>query len=160
MKYPLSIVKEGDGTITVTCPDFDEIRATADTFEQALACVELAVADIIAERLQAFADIPVPTKANGPCALVPLALDIKVQLLWTLKQAGLTRADLARLTGWPRTKVDRLFYPHHQAKLAHFEDAFAALNKTVILRLESVPQFRPQATEELLPPTLRGRSKS
>lgn len=125
MFYPIELTPDDNGTFLVTCPDLPEVTSFGDSKEDAMAHGRNAVLEALAARMDAFQEIPRPAARDG--AAVPLALGIKLQLYWALADAGMTRADLQRATGWSRTKVDRLFNPNHETKLAQIEDAFGAL---------------------------------
>lgn len=128
MFYSLTLTPDDDGTFLVTCPDLPEVTSFGADEADAVGHGADAVLEAIAARMDAFQDIPKPTDGGSHLAKVPLAMQLKLQLYWALAHAGLTRADLVRRTGWPRTKVDRLFDPNHESKLGQIEEAFAALS--------------------------------
>ena len=137
MIYPLTLTPDDDGTFLVTCADLPEVTSFGDDEAAAVGHGSNAVQEAIAARMDAFEDIPKPSPQGRHFAKVPLSLALKVQLYWALKESGMTRADLVRVTGWPRTKVDRLFDPNHESKLAVVEDALGAMGKTIIVRLDA-----------------------
>lgn len=139
MNYTLTLTPDDDGSFLVTCADLPEVTSFGDNEADAVKHGLDAVQEAIAARMDAFEDIPQPTtdRAREHRAKIPLALELKVQLYWALREAGMSRADFVRATGWPRTKVDRLFDPNHESKLAQIEEAFAILNKSVLVRLEA-----------------------
>lgn len=137
MLYQLILEPDDDGSVLVTCPDLPEVTSFGEDEADAIAHGADAVMEAIAARMDAFQDIPAPSADGAYFAKVPLAMQLKIRLYWALRDANLTRADLVRLTGWPRTKVDRLFDPNHESKLAQMEEAFAKLNKSVEVQLES-----------------------
>lgn len=135
MDYPLVLTPDDNDTYLVTCPDLPEVTSFGEGVTDAVARGADAVQEAIAARMNSFTDIPRPSNGDH-YAHIPLYLDLKVQLFWALSDAGMKRADLVRLTDWSRTKVDRLFNPNHENKLAQMEEAFAALDKTVLVELE------------------------
>lgn len=137
MFYPLTLTPDDDGSFLVTCEVLPEVTSFGSDEAEAVAYGANAVLEAIAARMDAFQDIQLPSQQGSHFAKVPLAMQIKLQLYWALTKAGLSRADLVRLTGWPRTKVDRLFDPNHESKLAVMDEAFAVLNKVADLRLEA-----------------------
>lgn len=136
MKYPLILTPDDNDTFLVTSPDFPELTSFGEGEADALKHGALALQEAIAGRMSSFTEIP-QSSAGDYLVHVPLALALKVELYWALADAGMTRADLMRATGWSRTKVDRLFNPNHESKLAQIEEAFAALNRTVTVELEA-----------------------
>lgn len=137
MFYALTLTPDDDGSLLVTCDDLPEVTSFGDSEADAVAHGVDAVQEAIAARMDAFQPIPRPSAGGKHLAKVSLSMALKLQLYWALVDAGMNRADLVRLTGWPRTKVDRLFDPNHESKLARMEDAFAALDKTLDVRLEA-----------------------
>ncbi|WP_417701979.1 type II toxin-antitoxin system HicB family antitoxin [Pseudophaeobacter sp.] len=125
MFYPIDLTPDDNNTFLVTCPDLPEVTSFGESEEEARASGRNAVIEAIAARMDAFQEIPHPSENHG--ASIPLALGIKLQLYWALMAASMTRADLQRATGWSRTKIDRLFDPNHETKLAQIEEAFRAL---------------------------------
>lgn len=136
MYYPLTLTKDDDGSFLVTCELLPEVTSFGDTVQEAELYGSKAVQEAIAARMYAFQDIPRPApRSSDAYAKVPLAMALKLELYWALGEVGKTRADLVRLTGWSRTKVDRLFDPNHESKLTQMEEAFAALHKNVQVEL-------------------------
>lgn len=136
MKYPLILTPDDGNTFLVTSPDFPELTSFGEGEVDALKNGALALQEAIAGRLISFTEIP-QSSAGDHLVHVPLALALKIELYWALADAGMTRADLMRATGWPRTKVDRLFNPNNETRLAQIEEAFAVLNRTVTVELEA-----------------------
>lgn len=137
MFYPLTITPDDDGSFLVTCADLPEVASFVDTMANAIGHASDAIQEAIAARMDAFQEIPRPSRTEGHAAKVPMAIQLKLQLYWALADAQLTRADLVRLTGWPRTKVDRLFDPNHESKLSVIESAFDALHKRIKIQMEA-----------------------
>lgn len=138
MLYALTLTPDDDGSLLVTSADLPEVTSFGETEAEAVAHGSNAVQEAIAARMDAFQPIPRPGATGKHFAKVPLSMALKLELYWAIEDAGMSRADLVRLNGWPRTKIDRLFDPNHESKLAQMEEAFAALNKTVAVRLEAV----------------------
>lgn len=137
MFYPLTLTPDDDGSLLVTCDDLPEVTTFGESEADAVGHGADAVQEAIAARMDAFSDIPRPSASSRYRAMVPLSLALKLELYWALKDSGRSRADLVRLTGWSRTKVDRLFDPNHESKLAQMEEAFAAMGKAVTVGLEA-----------------------
>ena len=62
---------------------------------------------------------------------LPALTVLKVELYRQLREAGMTRAELARRLGWKRESVDRLFRLDHASRLEQLEAAFGALGQAV-----------------------------
>jgi antitoxin HicB len=67
---------------------------------------------------------------------LPLMTSLKASLYRTLRESGITRAELMRRLGWNRESVDRLFRLDHASRLDQIEAAFKALGKSVALEVE------------------------
>jgi antitoxin HicB len=77
-------------------------------------------------------DIPSPARADkGIPVRLPAMTVLKLQLYWALRDAGITRAELARRLGWNRESVDRLFRLDHRSRLEQIEAAFAPFGQRV-----------------------------
>ena len=61
---------------------------------------------------------------------------LKVSLYRSLREAGLTRAELMRRLGWNRESVDRLFRLDRASRLDQLEAAFKALGRSVDVSIE------------------------
>jgi antitoxin HicB len=56
---------------------------------------------------------------------------LKTELYWALRDANITKAELARRLKWNRESVDRLFRLDHASRLDQIEAAFKALGRKV-----------------------------
>lgn len=134
--YPIKLAPDDNGTLLVTCPDlpgvvtYGEDRATA--VRNAADAIETFIASLIADGL----DVPRPrpgARRRPEIALARLAAlsSLKIELYWAVREAGITRAELARRLGWNRESVERLLRLDHRSRLEQIEAAFAALGRTV-----------------------------
>jgi antitoxin HicB len=55
-----------------------------------------------------------------------------------MRDAGVTRAELARRLGWHREQVDRLFRLDHASRIDRIEAAFEKLDRNVDIRVREV----------------------
>jgi antitoxin HicB len=105
----------------------------ADALRHARNAIEEALAARIADGL----DIPAPaTRSRGRAVAVPLMTALKVSLYRSLREAGLTRAELMRRLGWNRESVDRLFRLDHASRLDQLEAAFKARGRSIDVSIE------------------------
>src|SRR4051794_41473676 len=104
------------------------------TREEALAhavdAIETALASLIADG----ETIPAPDagdrlKPDEAVVRLPASTALKVQLVWALKAAGLTRAELARRVGWDRESLDPLFPLDHPSRLGQLQAALKTLRR-------------------------------
>jgi antitoxin HicB len=81
--------------------------------------------------LQVVWIFPRQHRARGRAVALPLMAALKVSLYRSLREAGLTRAELMRRLGWNLESVDRLFRLDHASRLDQLEAAFKALGRSV-----------------------------
>jgi antitoxin HicB len=62
---------------------------------------------------------------------LPALTMLKTELYWALRDANITKAELARRLKWNRESVDRLFRLDHASRLDQIEAAFKALGRKV-----------------------------
>ena len=132
--YPAEF-RKGDGTILVRFPDIPEALTEGDdeaeAFVQAADCLEEAIAGYIADGR----DIPAPSKRKPGQRLVPVPVQTaaKAALHLALRDAGLSRAALARELGCDVKEVRRILDPRHPTKLPRIDAALAVLGKRLVL---------------------------
>lgn len=142
MLYPLHFKKDDNGTLLVTCPVLPEVTTFGDNPAEALEHGTEAVEEAIGARIAAWESVPVPTarelaparKANA-VASTSLLVDMKLRLYLACRDAGVTRAALARRLGWHREQVDRLFRLDHASRIDQIDAAIAAVGRSAELHL-------------------------
>lgn len=128
--YPVTLTPDDNGTFLITCPDLPEVTTFGDDEADALSHAADAVAEAVAARLAAFADIPRPS-VGQPAVALESQLTFKVLLKWAMDDTAVNRAELARRMGSHRPQIDRLFDPAHATRLNQYDAAFQALGKAV-----------------------------
>lgn len=140
--YRLETTPDDNGTLLVTCPAFPEVttfgpRDPKELFSIALAAIE----EAIATRISDGDPLPRPATAaerkrhKGPYVKLPLLTALKMQLYTAVREAGISRAELARRLGWHREQVDRLFRLDHASRVDQIEAAFKKLHRDVDVRV-------------------------
>ncbi|MDI3471046.1 MAG: hypothetical protein OJF62_003109 [Pseudolabrys sp.] len=141
MIYLLDVEKDDNGTFLVTCPSFPEVTTfagdKADVFHNGLAAIEEAIAARIADGVDipAGATAAQVAKRKGSWVKLPLMTALKAELYRTMRQQGMTRAELMRQLKWKRNSVDRLFRIDHASRPDQIESAFKVLHKDVDVRI-------------------------
>lgn len=72
---------------------------------------------------------------DGRAVRISLLADMKVTLYLACREAGVTRAELARRLGWHREQVDRLFRFDHKSRSDQIESAVRAVGKAMAVEL-------------------------
>jgi antitoxin HicB len=138
MMYPLTLTPDDNDTLLVTSPLLPEVTTFGETRADALRHGAEAVEEALAARMSRWEDIPVPDgKAlkrafeENRATRISLLADMKVTLYLACREAGVTRAELARRLGWHREQVDRLFRFDHKSRPDQIEAAIKAIGKVM-----------------------------
>jgi len=134
--YLIETVRDDNGTLLVTCPAFPEVTTFGADEHEAIVNAISAIEEAIAARIHDGDPLPRPAaaapKRHGMLwAKLPLLSSLKVELVTAMRDAGVTRAELARRLGWHREQVDRLFRLDHASRVDQIEAAFAELGRSV-----------------------------
>jgi antitoxin HicB len=95
--------------------------------------------EALAGRIRRGDAIPAPSRPHGGCRMVPVPAPMaaKAALHLALREAGLTRSDLAARLGCDEKEVRRLLDPRHPSKLPRLEQALAQLGKRLIVEMRA-----------------------
>jgi antitoxin HicB len=94
---------------------------------------------VIAHYIDHNQPLPRPRMRRGRryrAVRLPALLAVKAELYSAFRQAGITKAELARRLGIPRMNVDRLFDPKHRSRLDQIESALLAVSKRLTISVE------------------------
>ena len=137
--YPAELHTEDGGQLRVRFIDLPEAITSGedrpDALRQAADCLEESIAGRIADGL----DIPRPSKAKRSQAKIALSgsMAAKASLYLAMREAGITRTQLARRLALDEKEVRRMLNPRHPTKLPRIEQALATLGKRLVVSLES-----------------------
>ncbi len=129
--YRIKIEPDDNGTLLVTCPALPEMTTFGDDEADAMRRAVGAIEEAIAARMADGEDVPEGHQRGPRLVRLPALTVLKVELYRQLREAGITRAELARRLAWKRESVDRLFRLDHASRLQQLEAAFAALGQAV-----------------------------
>jgi antitoxin HicB len=138
--YPVSLTPdESDGGYVVTFPDLPEAITQGHDAGDALGQAADALEEAIAGRIRRGDDIPQPSRPRRGQHLVPVPAQTaaKAALYLALREAGLSKLQLAARLRCDEKEVRRLLDPRHPSKLPRLQAALAALGKRLAVRLES-----------------------
>lgn len=139
LSYRIELTPDDNGTFLITCPQLPIVATFGETEEDAKAHAVDAIETALASMIDDGEDIPRPDFEPGTRVRLPLLTALKVNLYWALRDSGLTRAHLARVLGWQRESVDRLFRLDHRSRPEQIEAAFRALGSFVAVSIVPVP---------------------
>ena len=138
--YPASLKSDkDDGGFIVRFVDLPEAITQGDDKKDALReaadCLEEAVANRIAM------DLPIPApsrmKRGQHAVIVPAQTAAKAALSIAIKDAGITKTELAKRLGCDEKEVRRLLDPRHPSKLPRIEAALSAVGQRLIVGLQA-----------------------
>jgi antitoxin HicB len=135
--YRIKLEPDDKGTLLVTCPALPEVTTFGDDEADALRHAVGAIEEAIAARMAGGEDVPKGHQRGPRLVRLPALTVLKVELYRQLREAGMTRAELARRLGWKRESVDRLFRLGHASRLEQLEAAFAALGQAVAVSIHA-----------------------
>lgn len=134
LAYPARLERDESGGFVVTFPDFQVGVTQGDTCQEAIAqagdLLETMVANYMAEEW----DLPEPSPPGGQ-PVVPLAPPVaaKAELFRAMRQAGLTKAELARRLGISERQAEQMFDIHRVARLDRIEAAMRLLGRRLVI---------------------------
>jgi len=128
---------EVDGGYTVIFRDFPEAITQGDTKEECLTEAADCLEEALAARIDDNRDIPIPTDAEeGEVMIhVPIVTALKAALYLAVREAGITKVQLAKTLNTDEKEVRRILDPHHGTKIHTIERALHALGKQAELHI-------------------------
>lgn len=129
LTYHVELTPDDNDTLLVLCPSLPMVASFGETREEALRHAKDAIETALGSMIADAEEIP-PSDRSGTLVRMPLLTTLKVELYRALREAGITRAELARRLNWKRESVDRLFRLDHASRLDQIEAAMAAIGKT------------------------------
>jgi len=137
LTFAIDLVADDNGTWLVTCPDLPEVTSFAADREEAAMRGRDAIETVLQARIDDAEPIPMPSAADeGQLAVaLPALTAAKVALYQAMRQAGMSKAALARALGWHGPQVDRLLDLGHASRLPQLERALAVLGKELDLQV-------------------------
>jgi antitoxin HicB len=139
LAYAVRLEPAKEGGYVVTCRDLPEIVTQGDDLEAALAQASDAMDEAFAARIDDGEGFPAAsTSRKGEYVIAPSSdLSAKAALYLSIEEAGISKAELARMLEVDEKEVRRLLDPHHLSKLPRMEQALRVLGKRIVL------SFRP-----------------
>ncbi len=133
--YPATLTRDDSGGYVVTFRDVPEAITQGDSVEEALAEASDALEEAIAGRMRLKEDIPKAsdTQADEHIVTLPAETASKAALYTAIRQAKLTKVQLAEILGIDEKEVRRLLDPYHPSKLPRIEAALEALGKELVI---------------------------
>jgi Uncharacterized conserved protein len=137
-EYPVLLKRATDGGYLVTCRDLPALVTQGKDRDDALVQAADAMDEVFATLMKLGRSFPVPTKPRRSERMIspPMETVAKAALYATLRDAKITKVELARQLGIDEKEVRRLLDPHYQSKLPRIAEAVAMLGKRLVISLE------------------------
>jgi antitoxin HicB len=125
--YPVVLTAdEVNGGFVVSFPDLVEAITLGDDIGDAPAQVADALEEAVTGRIRRGDEVPVPAQTTA-----------KAALYLALREAGLSKKQLAKRLRCDEKEVRRLLDPHSSSKLPRLQAALGVLGKRLALRVEN-----------------------
>ena len=138
LAWPAMLAPDPEGRIQVRFPDFPEALTDGADEVEALAEAADCLAEAVAARVADDEDLPAPSPTRRGMHVVPLPplLAYKAALFCAMRQAGISKSDLARRLGIDEKDVRRLADPRYRgSKVERLHAALAACGITAQITL-------------------------
>lgn len=138
-EYPVRLTRAKEGGFVVTCRDLPEVITQGDSREDALAQAIDALDEAFAARMKAGEDFPLPRVARrGEVLAAPPAESVaKAALYVAMREANVSKVEMAKRLGVDEKEVRRLLDPHHPSKLPRIAQAIELLGKRLVIELSA-----------------------
>ena len=136
--YPVTLTPdEVDGGFVVTFRDLPEAITQGDTVEECLVEAADCLEEAIAARIDDGLELPLPSKRERGenVVSVPVQTSMKAALYLAMREAGVSKTELARTLRVHEKEVRRILDPHHGTRPPTMERALSALGRRVELRV-------------------------
>ena len=139
-QYPVKLTTSKEGGYVVTCRDLPQLTTQGEDERDALEQAADAMDEVFATYMIEGIDFPGPSKAKRREHLVapPAETLAKAALYIAMRQAGISKIQLARQLGVDEKEVRRLLDPHYGSKLPRIAQAISLLGQRLVIDLETI----------------------
>ncbi len=139
-QYPVLLGAAEEGGFVVTCRDLPQLTTQGDDTAHALAEAADAMDEVFASYILGGLPFPEPSKArrNEHWVSPPAETVAKAALYVAMREAGMSKAELARQLGVDEKEVRRMLDPHYGSKLPRIAQAVSLLGQRLVIGLEPV----------------------
>lgn len=134
--YPVTLESDDNDTILVSFPDVPGAHTFGDDEAEALARAVDALETMFIALMNDRQPIPPPSPVGRRRSVTPPPLSAaKVALYRTMREQGVSKADLGRRLGWHMPQIDRMLDLRHVSRLPQLEQALRALGKEIVVEI-------------------------
>ena len=139
-QYPVALRPSKEGGYVVTCRDLPQLITQGEDERDALLQAADAMDEVFAAYMVEGIEFPEPSKTKRREHLVapPAETMAKAALVIAMRQAGISKMQLAKRLGVNEKEVRRLLDPHYGSKLPRIAQAISLLGKRLVIDLEPV----------------------
>ncbi len=137
-QYPVMLTASDEGGYVVTCRDLPQLITQGEDKQDALDQASDAMDEVFATYMIEGIDFHAPSKAKRREHLVapPAETMAKAALFVAMREAGISKMQLAKQLGVDEKEVRRLLDPHYQSKLPRIAQAISLLGQRLVIGLE------------------------
>ena len=139
-QYPVLLTPAEEGGYVVTCRDLPPLITQGEDEQDALMQAADAMDEVFAAYMIEGIEFPAPSKARRRERLVapPAETQAKAALFVAMREAGISKLQLAKQLGVDEKEVRRLLDPHYGSKLPRIAQAIGLLGQRLVIGLEPV----------------------
>ena len=136
--YPAKFDVDEAGRILVTFRDLPEVATDGADMDEAQREAADALTSALMFRMKYREDIPGPSRGRSDEeAVTPDAgVAMKIALYISMREHGVTAAELTRRLGVDNREIQRILNPQHATKVARMGEAIGATGSNVIVELQ------------------------
>jgi antitoxin HicB len=132
--YPVHLEPAEEGGFVVTFPDIPEAITQGDDQDEALLYARDCLETALEFYVEGKRDLPTPSFAANGFTVTPSAeVCAKLEVYRAMREAGISKAELAQRLHWHLPQVDRLLDLRHASRFEQIEAALAALGKRLVV---------------------------
>ena len=139
-EFPVLLTTAGEGGFVVTCRDLPQLITQGEDQADALPQAVDAIDEVFATYMIEGIDFPEPSRLRRREQLVapPAETLAKAALYVAMREAGISKTQLAKRLGVDEKDVRRLLDPRYGSKLPRIAQAISALGRRLVVSLDTV----------------------
>ena len=137
-EYAVKLTAAKEGGFVVSCRDLPQLLTQGDDPAHALVEAVDAMDEVFAAYMKGGLAFPAPSKPRRGERLVspPAETAAKAALYVAMREAGITKVQLAKRLGVDEKEVRRMLDPHYDSKLPRLAQAIGVLGHRLVIGLE------------------------
>ena len=135
--YPAKFDTDEDGRVLVTFRDLPEAATDGVDIDEARREAADALTSALMFRMKYREEVPGPTRRQrGEEVVTPdTGVAMKIALYISMREHGVTAAELTRRLGVDNREIQRILNPQHATKVARMAEAITATGSNVVVEL-------------------------